>query len=117
MMDLLFIHLKISMQKRNAKAKLKCTVILMRFFCCSDKFGFRFMPSISIQNEEVSAVKAPSALKQCGDQSDNKNDGNCFWQIMQGNVWKNIVSYDIFSIHQELMIIVCCVIAERIYIK
>ena len=44
------------------KANVKCTVSLFFFFSFSFKSDLFFSPSISMQNEEVKAVSAPSAL-------------------------------------------------------
>src|SRR6185369_1588917 len=62
MMDLLSTHLKPITIKKKMIAKIKCTVILLRRFIFSSQSERRFMPSRSIQNEDVSAVNAPSAL-------------------------------------------------------
>jgi hypothetical protein len=62
MMDLLSITLKAITIKKKMAANVKCTVSRVRFFCLSVRFSFLFSPNISIQKDEVSAVKAPSAL-------------------------------------------------------
>ena len=43
-------------------ANVICTVILVFFVCFSVRDVLRLNPKISIQKEEVNAVKAPSAL-------------------------------------------------------
>ncbi len=52
---------------KNIKAKTKWVIIRLLFFVFSSQSSRRFMPSISMQNEEVSAVKAPSALGNSAD--------------------------------------------------
>ena len=78
MIDLSSIHLNIMMHKKKITAKLKCTVILVFFVCFSVNDVLRFTPKISIQKDEVSAVKAPSALG-------NKADINPIIKIMATN--------------------------------
>ena len=58
----LFITLNIITNKRNTKAKTRWTIFLVLCFCLSVQSSLRFNPSMSIQNEDVSAVIAPSAL-------------------------------------------------------
>ena len=60
--DLLSIHLKIMMHSRKIIAKLRCTKILVFFCAASERPSFLLMPRMSMQNVEVSAVSAPSAL-------------------------------------------------------
>ena len=50
------------MHKKKIMANDTCTVILLFFVCFSLREVLRLNPKISIQKEEVNAVKAPSAL-------------------------------------------------------
>ncbi len=50
------------MHKKKTTANIMCTVILVFFVCFSVSDALRLKPKISIQKDEVSAVKAPSAL-------------------------------------------------------
>ena len=50
------------MHKKKINANVICTIILVRLVCFSVSAGFRLKPRISMQKEDVSAVKAPSAL-------------------------------------------------------
>ncbi len=56
------IHLYIKTKMRNTKIKTRCTRWRIFFLRASSMFWFRLMPSISMQNEAVSAVMAPSEL-------------------------------------------------------
>src|SRR5215472_15428100 len=60
--DLSFNHLKIIIHKKKIIANVTCTIILVFFVCFSVTDVLRLKPKISMQKDEVSAVKAPSAL-------------------------------------------------------
>ena len=53
--------------KRKMNAKQRCTRFLILFFSLSVQSSLLFSPRISIQNEEVNAVMAPSALGKSAD--------------------------------------------------
>ena len=50
------------MHKKKIIANDTCTVILLFFVCFSVSEVLRLNPKMSIQKDEVNAVKAPSAL-------------------------------------------------------
>src|SRR5215216_209022 len=65
--DLLSIALNAITIIKKIMANTKCTVNLVFFFSFSVRPSFLFNPKISIQKEEVRAVKAPSALGKSAD--------------------------------------------------
>ena len=56
------IILNIMVQTKKMIAKVRCTVRRVFFLVASFSFSSRLIPSRSMQNEDVSAVSAPSAL-------------------------------------------------------
>ena len=62
MIDLSLSHLNTIMHEKKMSANVTCTIILVLFVCFSESDVLRLKPKISIQKDEVSAVKAPSAL-------------------------------------------------------
>src|SRR5215203_2018852 len=62
MIDLLLTHLKAITIRKKMIANVKCTASLFFFFSFSVRSFLFFNPKISMQKDEVNAVKAPSAL-------------------------------------------------------